>query len=112
MTAHRVSPSAGRAAPCRVLPALQAMIAGQSSVRKVRFGSKPEKLDASTCFPLCPRKRTLRDALGVRKVPNPEVAVPSIRGSFHLLRAAPSRVDSLNSTTSACRRTEPKGDMG
>ena len=48
----------------------------------------------------------------VSKVPNPEVAVPFIRGSFHVLRAAPSRGNSLNSTTSACRRTEPKGDMG
>jgi hypothetical protein len=28
-------------------------------------GSKPEKLNASTCFPLCPRKQTLRYALGM-----------------------------------------------
>jgi hypothetical protein len=31
----------------------------------VRKGSKPEKLSVSKCFPLCPRKRTLRDALGM-----------------------------------------------
>src|SRR5258708_4687190 len=43
---------------CRVLPALQAMIAGQSSVRKVRFGSKGEILIRSRCFPLYTRKRT------------------------------------------------------
>jgi hypothetical protein len=30
-----------------------------------RYGSKPEKLNASRCFPLCPRKQTLRDADGM-----------------------------------------------
>ncbi len=32
----------------------------------VRSGlSKPEKLNASTCFPLCPRKRTSRNVVGM-----------------------------------------------
>src|SRR5258705_3945433 len=31
----------------------------------VRCGSKTEKLNASKCFPLCPGKRTLRDAVGM-----------------------------------------------
>src|SRR6266403_1448292 len=30
-----------------------------------RDGSKPEKLDASRCFPLCPRKRTSRNVVGM-----------------------------------------------
>jgi hypothetical protein len=29
------------------------------------MGSKPEKLDASKCFPLCPRERTSRNAVGM-----------------------------------------------
>src|SRR6266404_3844632 len=31
----------------------------------VRVGSKPEKLNASKCFPLCPRERTLRKGVGM-----------------------------------------------
>src|SRR6478609_8394950 len=31
----------------------------------VAFGSKPEKLNASTCFPLCPRKRTSGGRVGM-----------------------------------------------
>src|SRR5713101_6529125 len=31
----------------------------------VRSGSKPEKLNASICSPLCRRKRTLRSAVGM-----------------------------------------------
>jgi hypothetical protein len=45
-----------------------------------------------------------RTSLDFRDVPNPEVAVPSIRGSFHLLRAAPSQKETWDDTTSlACR---------
>ena len=36
-----------------------------ASAPHVRVGSKPEKLKASKCFPLCPRKQTLRYALGM-----------------------------------------------
>src|SRR5258706_11888266 len=38
----------------------------QTMIRSnVRVGSKPEKLHASICFPLCPRKQTFRYALGM-----------------------------------------------
>src|SRR5712692_3320729 len=40
--------------------------------RKVRFGSKPEKLKASTCFPLCSRKQTSVSAAAMTDPdPNP-----------------------------------------
>src|SRR5258708_35974580 len=33
--------------------------------RPLPQGSKPEKLNASKCFPLCPRERTLRNGVGL-----------------------------------------------
>src|SRR5258705_4695940 len=38
---------------------------GGTRMAHVRVGSKPEKLNASKFFPLCPRKQTLRYALGM-----------------------------------------------
>jgi hypothetical protein len=35
------------------------------SAVKVSFGSKPEKLNASKCFPLFTQQRTLRNAVGM-----------------------------------------------
>src|SRR6266481_811383 len=43
---------------------LLAVFGGTKNV-STRPGSKPEKLNASKCFPLCPRKRTSRDAVGM-----------------------------------------------
>ena len=36
--------------------------------RKVRSGSKPENLNASICFPLCPQERTWSDHCGMNAV--------------------------------------------
>src|SRR5580765_5649195 len=36
----------------------------QAALAHDRNGSKPEKLNASTCFPLCPRERTPRNKVG------------------------------------------------
>src|SRR6478752_4105820 len=38
---------------------------GLIEINECAFRSKPEKLSVSKCFPLCPRKRTLRYALGM-----------------------------------------------
>jgi hypothetical protein len=42
----------------------------------VAAGSKPEKLNASICFPLCPRERTSRNAVGM------SVSCPTSRHQF------------------------------
>jgi hypothetical protein len=44
------------------------MSAPEPKQREVRSGSKPEKLYASICFPLCPQQRTSSDHHGMSEL--------------------------------------------
>src|SRR5258706_6722629 len=64
------------------------------------FGSKPEKLHASICFPLCPEERTLRNRVGMSVSCHKQtlVALPS-----HVTRSANQASVTVFSMT--CPRT-------
>jgi hypothetical protein len=49
------------------------------TLQHVADGSKPEKLNASTCFPLYLRKQTLCDAVGMSVWRQCDIVAESIR---------------------------------
>jgi hypothetical protein len=78
----------------------------RTGARNVRFGSKAEKLNASKCFPLCPRKRTLL------RIPASRHSGCSPIGSYGISWRCVKRSPSCASPFLEFRLERQKGDFG
>jgi hypothetical protein len=71
------------------VPAVHTIEAGKTSEGKdhyFRIGSKPEKLNASKCFPVFSRKRTSTRRTGTGFIPNPSLREQAVASIFPLAK--------------------------